>query len=661
MGTIDPTLYYGWDLPLDAGSTDTWGTELNTAIGEQTVALILGIDGVLALVQVELDAVIATITNLDQRTTNLEGARAEPHYARLGPPVTITSSTTASALDWPTTAQFDVSSDTAFYDSATAERVTVPKKGGYNISAQITVPTHRGNLDGNDDKFGWELTLHKNAAGTPMATMRTPRTTNGSDSKKNVDETLRVAVIDSALAGDYYEVRLRRYGAVKAPASSNLIRAASDHFEIYQMPSPGEDVLATMQWSTPMLVGRWARLGEIDAEMSGGAVNLAAGNVYYRPVAVYRKVVLDQCSFGLRTASTGEQNARVGIYQAQAANAFPGALMGQTADMVFNGSAKADYTATFESPITLLPNVLYWMAIAQYDVSGGGTFQLEGVSGAGESIGAHLGWESPQDALPGATQADFMLRAGIGASVVGTKFSNQTTDTQHTVELPPQARVDGQILVINFNVRANSAITPPGGWTLVLDAGATSTVTDGVVVFRRISASEAGGGSVLFVSSLNRTSASVAYLIDGSHLTEDPEAVVVEQDATQPFGERFNPPAITPSWGPTETLLIAVAAPGTSDDVLLGVPGGYTEDGEVDGAAGDQSCAAAHKAGVATTEDAGNFVYDGNSSGLAWAIAVSAAQTGGISGALPDPATLVGRAFVSGNWPGISVRIDELP
>lgn len=411
MGVNDPTLHYDWDLPEDGAADDTWGTTLNEAVADAN-EVIESIDEVVFGLSGAVDAQMTLLLDIEQRIINLQNARATPHYARVSPPTSLATYTTADAIDWADPADFDVGGD--FYDSSFPHLLTVPNNGGYNISAQITLPTHMGG-SGDDDKYGWELTIHKNAASTPIAMKRTPRTMNGSDKARAVNEALVVSVIDEALIGDTYEVRLRRFGSPTKNYSSDLIQAASDHFDVFLLPSPLPEVLATMQWSTPMLVGRWARLGEIDSDVAGGAANLADGDVYYRPVAVHRKVVLDQVAFGLRIAQTGQQNVRVGIYQAAATTAFPSVLLGQTADMEFDGSAKADYSAFFQSPITLNPNVLYWLTIMMYDVSGGGTFQCEGVPGTGESVGAHLGHANPTDATSG-TQPAVMLRATSGLS-----------------------------------------------------------------------------------------------------------------------------------------------------------------------------------------------------------------------------------------------------
>jgi len=54
MATQDPTANYSWDLPAVGGSSGTWGTELNTIIGDTTT----GIDAIVKAVSVVANAAV---------------------------------------------------------------------------------------------------------------------------------------------------------------------------------------------------------------------------------------------------------------------------------------------------------------------------------------------------------------------------------------------------------------------------------------------------------------------------------------------------------------------------------------------------------------------------------------------------------------------------
>jgi hypothetical protein len=54
MTTQDPTTNYGWDLPTDGGSSGSWGTMLNSIIGDDAT----GIDAVLQAVSDVADAAL---------------------------------------------------------------------------------------------------------------------------------------------------------------------------------------------------------------------------------------------------------------------------------------------------------------------------------------------------------------------------------------------------------------------------------------------------------------------------------------------------------------------------------------------------------------------------------------------------------------------------
>jgi len=405
MTVQDPTTTYGWDLPLDGGATDTWGTEMNEAVGDFEGAIV-SVDEVLAALQAALDTFESDLIATQTRIVALQNTSAEAVYVRMDVPDALDPS--PFGLDpviWPFTGPTFEAGGT-FYSLSNAERLTIPSEGGYNIASQITLPTFAKG-SGDDDRIAWELSIHKNGSSTPLAVSRTPYQEDNMSSNSG-DQAFRVATIDDAIAGDYYDVRVSQQ--TSTDQDSALRRAPSDHFSMSKLPSPVAVPLADMQFGNPMIEDRWSRLDQLGATSTESFwTDIGDGMVFYRPIMVHRGVVIDKMAFGIFSASSGRNNVRLGIYKASSTTGLPETLMGQTPDIELDDSAaKTVFESTLLLPVALKANQLYWYAFMQYNLTPNDTvipFTYDP-----ENYGPYLGWETSAEAFSESTEERTILQ-----------------------------------------------------------------------------------------------------------------------------------------------------------------------------------------------------------------------------------------------------------
>ena len=220
----------------------------------------------------------------------------------------------------------------------------------------------------------------------------------------------------------------------------------------------------------------------------------------------------------------------------------------------------------------------------------------------------------------------------VEPTIGGFIYSANSSTTTHDISLPVEARVSGQMLLIIFGVRANVTMTEVSGYTKIADSGAVSAVSDGKVLFRRITAAEAGGGTITIETNLGRQSASVAFLLNDADPDNDPEAEVVDENATEfGFGFAMNCPPLTPTWGAINAFWITAFSEGgaTADEYLNGPtdPAGYvqTDPKEIYFGA-DVRMAAATRSGATASENPDAFEHTVNSAGIVFTIGVPGAS-----------------------------------
>jgi hypothetical protein len=185
--------------------------------------------------------------------------------------------------------------------------------------------------------------------------------------------------------------------------------------------------------------------------------------------------------------------------------------------------------------------------------------------------------------------------------------SNASSTDSHSVALPLGARQAGDMILFIFSPRANpTLILEPSGYTQAGNSGAESTVHDHYVYFRRVTAAEAGGGTVAgWELSIARESVAVAFHLRDVHASQAPE-----MDFGMGTGSANSDCDVTPSWGTDLTFWLGAASWDAAND-LTAVPSGWTGT-DVEVADPDQKKTATAAIGAATLEQAGAQVTFGD-------------------------------------------------
>ena len=230
MAVQDPTANYGWLLPDVGGDIGSWGGILNSVFGEDdaTAPLVLGIDGVIALLQAQLDTLESEIDAIETRVTTLEdtpptalGARSELSSSQSVP------KNSATKMGWGTNI-FDEGS----LSTPDITRMTVPADGTglWQIRASIKGPKTAGSAGGGDDGRFMLIQIKKN--GTEIiGEARIPYFNDGIDQSNSGDVSVDVAVLDVATAaGDYYEAWLTQGFASGGGTSSLTVEAGNGSY-----------------------------------------------------------------------------------------------------------------------------------------------------------------------------------------------------------------------------------------------------------------------------------------------------------------------------------------------------------------------------------------------------------------------------------------------
>jgi hypothetical protein len=228
MAVSDPTNTYKWLLPDVGGDIGSWGGLLNTIFSNElgdieledhigTGSMIApetpavpppGIDQVVHLLAVELDASEADLLLIADRVTTLEGA----------PPVLLTARTSqAAGQSVSGTNNVPLRWDTPIFDQGglltpNDSQITIPTDGLglWQFRASIKVQLY-GAGSGSDDGRFLELSIVKpGSAQGVMGFSRLALLENGVHSSTSGDISLEVSAIDVAADMDTYEVWLRQ-------------------------------------------------------------------------------------------------------------------------------------------------------------------------------------------------------------------------------------------------------------------------------------------------------------------------------------------------------------------------------------------------------------------------------------------------------------------
>lgn len=242
MAVNDPTTHYGWDLPVDQGSTDAWGTLLNEAIGEAVGALIESVDTVLGLLEDEIDAVATDVDDLDARVEALTNTPVYARVYRQAASQTVPDNT-PTVLEWDTEAV----DEGGVFDAATSTSKLVipfPEDGLYQIRAVVRVPLQSTDDDGRE----WEVRILKN--GAPIASADFPWRHDGHVAGLSGEQTLVLTTLDAVSVGDEYQVDVRQRNP-DVPSDSFVVSGfGNSYFEIVRLPSESSGLIyETICWT----------------------------------------------------------------------------------------------------------------------------------------------------------------------------------------------------------------------------------------------------------------------------------------------------------------------------------------------------------------------------------------------------------------------------
>ncbi len=233
MAVNDPTTNYSWDLPAEGAATDSWGTTLNEMVGDSVTTTFESIDYTLGKLQDELDAEEVRITDLVERTEQLEAAAPRPAYARayLASAESV-AITVAEKLSF--TEDFDKND---MFDSANPTRLTIPDtyQGLYKIRGVVSVPFATGS-DNNSPL--WYARIIKNGA-TTMAEHRLEMLNDDADNADSGNETMLVEALVNASASDYFELEVYYDDPDSSVATLTVAAGANTtYFEAYRVRGP---------------------------------------------------------------------------------------------------------------------------------------------------------------------------------------------------------------------------------------------------------------------------------------------------------------------------------------------------------------------------------------------------------------------------------------
>lgn len=203
--------------------------------------------------------------------------------------------------------------------------------------------------------------------------------------------------------------------------------------------------------------------------------------------------------------------------------------------------------------------------------------------------------------------------------VVGnTATTFNSTREVHLINLPAVVN-PGDYLLVSFCSRGSLPHTVwSAGWDQIAEFDNLVTTNS---IYAKIADGTEGGGTMSVTVSVSRTGAAIAWSFDAATVdtTQPIEAVI--RDFANP-----DCPAITPSWGPRNTLIIACVWCGDAPYSVDTTPAGYSGLIEVDnGLNNDAGIYAMTRLVTAATEDPDEYTDTGSGSDTNCTIAVPGA------------------------------------
>ena len=217
MTVVNPTTTYKWQLPIVGANIGSYGGLLNTIFSNELTDEELlthgvtpispppGIDQIIHLLQVELDASEADVTGIGTRVGTLENAPPALLAARMkqtvGQSIPKDSNT---SLVWDS-----IVFDQGGLMTANASKITIPLggQGLWQFRASVKM-NHLAGGSGDDDGRFIELSIVKNNGELLIGFARVPITENGA-SAASLDISVEASATDVATDGDVYEAMIK--------------------------------------------------------------------------------------------------------------------------------------------------------------------------------------------------------------------------------------------------------------------------------------------------------------------------------------------------------------------------------------------------------------------------------------------------------------------
>ena len=201
-----------------------------------------------------------------------------------------------------------------------------------------------------------------------------------------------------------------------------------------------------------------------------------------------------------------------------------------------------------------------------------------------------------------------------------TKSATNTPGTAHSITLPGTT-VSGELLLAATMWNANTTITGMTGWTKLSGTALSPGQSE---IWAKI-ATGSDGASVAATSSTSQAGAFMVARIAGnfnSLVSGTGYELAVTGGVT---GSAPDPPAVTPSWGSSDALFVAIATVRGDNATFTGYPTSYT-DGDyqvtTNGGGGGASVGMAFRQLVGTTDDPSAFGLSASQFGCVYTIAV---------------------------------------
>ena len=375
MALNDPTTTYGWDLPTDGGSNDTWadgvaGLDLVLA---DLVGAITSVDEVIAALRAALVVAEASVVT-DQARIAAFDAQNQPAYARaVSTIIPSVVKDTATILSW-SSAPVNVGT---LWASGSPTRMTIPVDldGVYDVRAVVEVQRYAGT---GDNARRWEIRLLKN--GAEIASSQVPYLNDGSDLVG--EQMIMVEALLEGGVGDYFEVEVYWNEFEEAGTTALANPSATGFktfFEVSRFPSPV--VSASWEPYTSFIpIGMWG------GTMFGGTIastfGFTSGNAHYTPFIPSEDMTIDEMAMRVDLQDASDQGtARLGIYAVVSdTDHRPGALLASTGDIA-TGEIDATFEVALLASVALTKGTIYWLACL-WKVGVGGALDVYSVGDA---------------------------------------------------------------------------------------------------------------------------------------------------------------------------------------------------------------------------------------------------------------------------------------